>query len=139
MYSMVLVMSMAGAPEVPQFGWHKGGCTGYAPVASQSYSSGCYGGGGGHGCCLFGKLKSCFSGFGHKSGGCYGGGYNGGNNGGVIYSEAAPGCGTVVIPPPHGTVVPGTVVPGTVVPDMKDMKKDMPKPIDPKPGVPKIG
>ena len=49
MYSMVLVMSMAGAPEVPQFGWH------------------------GHS--LFGgKLMSCFSCFSHKSHGCTGGG-----------------------------------------------------------------
>ena len=107
MYSVVMVVAMTGAPEVPQCDFFcckpKVCCTTTqvcctpkpvtcCPQPTCAPKS----------CCL---LK-CFSFCGH--------GHN---------TMAAPGCGTVVIPPTTGTVTP-------------DVKKDMPKG-DPKPADPK--
>jgi hypothetical protein len=153
MYSMVMVLSMTGAPEVPQFGWNKHGCNGgcyggHATVVT-THSGGCYGNGGGcygngHG--LFGgKLMGCFSCFKHKSNGCTGGygctGYSAGH-GTIVTTPADTGCGTVVIPPTTGVApaAPPATVPPTTAPPMKTAPPATvpPKPEPPK-GTPKIG
>jgi uncharacterized protein (TIGR03000 family) len=64
MYSVVLVMALAGSAEVPD-------CHGHARQAC--YGGGCYGGG--YGGCYGGGYGGCYGrGYG---GGCYGGGYGG--------------------------------------------------------------
>ncbi len=129
MYSMVLIVSMAGAPEAPSFGWHKGchgGCQGSHATVVVQHSSGCQGNscsGGGH--CMFGgKLRSCFSNLCHKSNSCHGGG---GCHGGVVYSAPATGCGEVVIPPSHP------------VPTTPPSKETAPPAVPPKTAPPKVG
>jgi len=79
MYSVVLVVALAGGAEAPDC--HRGGCGG-----------GCYGGGVSYGC----SGGGCFGGHHHRGGsccgcsgggyvgGCYGGGYGGGY-GGISY------------------------------------------------------
>ena len=108
MYSVVMVVAMTGAPEVPQCDFFsckpKVCCTTTTVVSHTPQPVNCcpQASCAPKKCCL---LK-CFSFCGH--------GHN---------TMAAPGCGTVVIPPTTGTVTP-------------DVKKDMPKG-DPKPADPK--
>jgi hypothetical protein len=144
MYSMVLVLSMTGAPEVPQFGWNKHGCSGGCYGSHAVATTGCYGcsgGCGGHGHGLFGgKLMNCFSHFRHKSHGCTGcQGGNGCVGGTMIVSPPVSGCGTVVIPPTT-TVPPSTTVPPmTVPPPTTTPPSTIPPKTEPPKGTPKIG
>ena len=128
MYSMVMVVAMAGAPEVPQFGMKGGnGCVG----GFAGFSGGCVGGhgggkfgfGGGHG--KFGFGGGCGGkfggGFGDKCGlfSCFKGKGNGcvGGYAAPAYAAPAPGCGQTIIPPAPGTYVPGpggVYQPGTI-------------------------
>jgi hypothetical protein len=104
MYSMVMVVAMAGSPEVPTFGLKDkfgGGCQGCTGAVATSCGGGCNGGCsgmfGGKGCCLFGGK---FGGFCGKSAGCHGGCMGGGGcHGGGCMGGA--GChGAVVAPAP---------------------------------------
>jgi uncharacterized protein (TIGR03000 family) len=61
MYSMVMMLAMTTAPDVPACG-RRGGCSG----------GGCYGGGGG---CYGSNYGGCYGGYGY--GGCSGSGYGG--------------------------------------------------------------
>jgi uncharacterized protein (TIGR03000 family) len=101
MYSVVLVMALAGSAETPDchrcHGGGYGGC----------YGGGCYGGGyggcygGGYGGCYGGGYGGCYGGgyggcYGGGYGGCYGGGYGGcggggyGGCGGIYYGGGMP-------------------------------------------------
>jgi hypothetical protein len=133
MYSMVMMVAMTGAPEVPQWGWNKGcsGCTG-TPVVVVTHSSGCTGCGGCHGGMLgFGvcdKLKNCFGKLCHKPAthGC-----TGCTGGTVVVTHAAPECGTVVIPP-TATMAPMATGTGPAPIEPKPMPntKEMPKKVE---------
>jgi uncharacterized protein (TIGR03000 family) len=86
MYSVVLMVSLTTAPEIPDH--HRRGRRG-----GHGYS-GCYGGGYGYGCCGggYGGGYGCYGG---GYGGCYGGGYGGGMSYGC--------CGSVVTTTPQTT------------------------------------
>jgi uncharacterized protein (TIGR03000 family) len=120
MYSVVLVMALAGGAEAPDCHRNSCGCMG-----NVSYG-GCYGG------CNGGCFGGCRGGlFGHGCrGGCYGGGCYGGGYGGGCYGGSYGGCtgGGVMIygqPQPKGMPAPETVpspkkevslpTPGTIV------------------------
>ncbi len=115
MYSMVLMMAMAGAPEVPVLA-DAAGCHGAAAAAGchgaqagcPGAKAGCFGGlfnrGGCHGGGLFkrdkgdchGAKAGCFGGL-FNRGGCHGGGLF---NRGGCHGAAAGGChGQIVVPP----------------------------------------
>jgi uncharacterized protein (TIGR03000 family) len=102
MYSVVLVVALAGSAEAPdchrcQGGY--GGCYGgsYGGCYGGGYG-GCYGGFRGHGCFGGGGYGGCYGG---GYGGCYGGGYGGCYGGGYggCYGGGYGGCygGTVII------------------------------------------
>jgi hypothetical protein len=110
MYSVVMVVAMTGAPEVPQcdfFCCKPKVCCTTTQVCSTPQPDNCCPQP--KQCCLLKCFSFCGHGNGHSSMAAY----------------PAQGCGTVVIPPQTGTVVPGT-----------DIKKDMPR-VDPKPADPK--
>lgn len=102
MYSVILVVSMAGAPEVPQFGLKsKFGCNTCQPapvvVTKSCDTPKC-------GCGLFGKLKGCFS---CQKPACP-------TNDcatPACGTPGAPACGTTVIPPTTGTPAPPAAAP----------------------------
>ena len=114
MYSVVMVVAMTGAPEVPQCDFFcckpKVCCTTTTVCCTPQPTCAPRGCG----------LLKCFSfcGFGHS--------HN-------TMAAPAPGCGTVIIPPAGGAVTPDV---------KKDMPKVDPKPADPKklgPAPAKIG
>jgi uncharacterized protein (TIGR03000 family) len=92
MYSVVLVVALAGSAEAPDC--HRNSCHGGGGCYGGGYvSTGCWGGGGG---CWGGG--GCFGG--HRHGGCFGGGctggyggcYGGGCYGGGYYGGCTGGC-----------------------------------------------
>jgi len=96
MYSVVLVVALAGGAEAPDC--HRGGCQGGGCVGGGCYGGGhghrhggggccgCYGGSVSYGCYGGGYGGGCYGGFGGGyGGGCYGGGYGGGGYGGGCY------------------------------------------------------
>jgi uncharacterized protein (TIGR03000 family) len=124
MYSVVLVMALAGSAEAPDC--HRNcGCCG---VVSNHGCQGCYGGGcygGGYGGCnggCYGVRTGCFGGcygggYGGCMGGCYGGNYGGcmgGSYGGVIVAPATGMPPAEKVPGPKKDQVfvptPGTIV-----------------------------
>lgn len=113
MYSVVLMMAVAGGSEAPDIGKHRGGgCEGYAA------GCGCHGGGGGR----HGLLGGMLAGHRHGGGGCHGGGYGGCSGGG--YGMGSGGCSGGAT---YGGGYPagGMMAPGGRAPE--DVKK-MPKP-----------
>jgi uncharacterized protein (TIGR03000 family) len=114
MYSVVLMMAIAGGSEAPDhglrggggggcYGGGYGGCYGggYGGCYGGGYGGGCYGGGyggcygGGYGGCYGGGYGGCYGGgYGGGYGGCYGGGYGGCYGGGYggCYGGGYGGC-----------------------------------------------
>jgi uncharacterized protein (TIGR03000 family) len=73
MYSMVMMLAMTSATDIPACGGRRGG--------------GCYGGGGGcYGGCYGSSYGGCY-GSGYAYGGCQGGAYYGGRSGGYAYND----------------------------------------------------
>jgi uncharacterized protein (TIGR03000 family) len=71
MYSVVLMMSLSGGMEVPDFGGRRCHCSGSGYYGGCNGCSGCYGG------CRGGRCHGRCGGYG---GGCYGGGCCGGSS-----------------------------------------------------------
>jgi uncharacterized protein (TIGR03000 family) len=88
MYSVVMMMAMTGAPEMPAFGFRRNGCDG----GCAGYNAGCAGGRGGRGC--RGDDGGCWGGGGKRArkrggNGCCGYNAGCGCNG---YAQANCGC-----------------------------------------------
>ena len=105
MYSVVLVMALAGSTEAPDCHWGRNSCGCWGSSYSGcygGYSGGCYGGGYGS----------------SYGGGCYGGGvYGGGVQGGVYQTPAQPmpGTGERIGEPKKGKDQANVSAPGTIV------------------------
>lgn len=141
MYSMVLMMAVAGSGDMSSFGKRSngcGGCTGVVVMSAPVVSHGCNGNS-----CLGGN--SCYGSCTGKHGGFLGGRRNGCNGGGLFSRHKSKGCigssscyGAVVTPAPScgccGSVVaPACALPATeVVPvapatEPKEMPKTSPE------------